>query len=52
DATRHLQRSASLNLSILRQPEREKTPPSPVVDMDIGPWSTEAMDLFDWKPPG
>lgn len=27
-------------------------PPSPVADTDIGPWSTEAFDLFDWKPPG
>jgi hypothetical protein len=27
--------------------------PSPVlvVDGDVGPWSTEAGDLFDWKPP-
>lgn len=26
--------------------------PSPVVDHDVGPWSTEAGDLFDWRPPG
>ena len=26
--------------------------PSPVVDKDVGPWSTEAGDLFDWRPPG
>ncbi|EON64427.1 hypothetical protein W97_03658 [Coniosporium apollinis CBS 100218] len=27
-------------------------PPPPVVeDTDIGPWSTEAFDLFDWRPP-
>lgn len=28
--------------------------PSPVekVDADLGPWSTEAFDLFDWRPPG
>jgi hypothetical protein len=25
--------------------------PSPVVDNDVGPWSTEAGDLFDWRPP-
>jgi hypothetical protein len=25
--------------------------PSPVVDGDVGPWSTEAFDLFDWRPP-
>jgi hypothetical protein len=26
--------------------------PSPVLDTDVGPWSTEAFDLFDWRPPG
>jgi hypothetical protein len=26
--------------------------PSPVLDEDVGPWSTEAGDLFDWRPPG
>ena len=26
--------------------------PSPIVDVDVGPWSTEAGDLFDWRPPG
>ncbi|KAH7076268.1 hypothetical protein FB567DRAFT_535834 [Paraphoma chrysanthemicola] len=26
--------------------------PSPVIDIDVGPWSTEAFDLFDWRPPG
>ncbi|KAH8702892.1 hypothetical protein GQ44DRAFT_732619 [Phaeosphaeriaceae sp. PMI808] len=25
--------------------------PSPVVDNDVGPWSTDAFDLFDWRPP-
>lgn len=25
---------------------------SPPADEDIGPWSSEAFDLFDWKPPG
>lgn len=24
----------------------------PDVDEDVGPWSTEAFDLFDWRPPG
>ncbi|KAJ4293983.1 hypothetical protein N0V90_007672 [Kalmusia sp. IMI 367209] len=24
----------------------------PLVDDDVGPWSTEAFDLFDWRPPG
>lgn len=23
----------------------------PPVDIDMGPWSTEAFDLFDWRPP-
>ncbi|OMP83542.1 hypothetical protein BK809_0004923 [Diplodia seriata] len=49
---RPLQRSISLNVAANRALEREMTPPSPVVDTDVGPWSTEAMDLFDWKPPG
>ncbi|KAF2278022.1 uncharacterized protein EI97DRAFT_281671 [Westerdykella ornata] len=26
--------------------------PSPVVDNDVGPWSTEAFDLLGWKPEG
>ena len=25
---------------------------TPPVDHDVGPWSTEAFDLFDWRPPG
>ncbi|USP77934.1 uncharacterized protein yc1106_05208 [Curvularia clavata] len=25
---------------------------SPVEDVDVGPWSTEAGDLFDWRPLG
>ncbi|KAH7558588.1 hypothetical protein BM1_04725 [Bipolaris maydis] len=32
--------------------EEEVELPSPVVDLDVGPWSTEAGDLFDWRPPG
>ncbi|PSN74690.1 hypothetical protein BS50DRAFT_615527 [Corynespora cassiicola Philippines] len=24
---------------------------SPPIDTDVGPWSTEAFDLFDWRPP-
>ncbi|KAF2465706.1 uncharacterized protein BDR25DRAFT_336820 [Lindgomyces ingoldianus] len=24
---------------------------SPPMDTDVGPWSTEAYDLFDWRPP-
>ncbi|KAJ9639564.1 hypothetical protein H2201_002781 [Coniosporium apollinis] len=31
---------------------RVPTPPPPIVeDTDVGPWSTEAFDLFDWRPP-
>ncbi|CBX97220.1 hypothetical protein IAQ61_007364 [Plenodomus lingam] len=25
---------------------------TPLIDQDVGPWSIEAGDLFDWKPPG
>lgn len=25
---------------------------TPPLDDDVGPWSTEAFDLFDWRPPG
>lgn len=49
---RPFQRSLSLNVAGARPLERENTPPSPIVDTDVGPWSTEAMDLFDWRPPG
>ncbi|OJD36079.1 uncharacterized protein BKCO1_13000156 [Diplodia corticola] len=49
---RPLQRSISLNVAVNRGLDREMTPPSPVADTDVGPWSTEALDLFDWRPPG
>lgn len=26
--------------------------PSPVIDHDVGPWSTEAFELLGWKPEG
>ncbi|KAF1927282.1 uncharacterized protein M421DRAFT_421674 [Didymella exigua CBS 183.55] len=32
--------------------ETESLVVSPVVDRDVGPWSTDAFDLFDWRPPG
>ena len=36
-------------------PKKDQPPllaPPPPVDTDVGPWSTEAFDLFDWRPPG
>lgn len=35
-------------------PKKDQSPllaPPPPVDTDVGPWSTEAFDLFDWRPP-
>jgi hypothetical protein len=51
DPRKKLQRAQSLNVSTDIEME-EQDLPSPVVDKDIGPWSTEAFDLFDWRPPG
>jgi hypothetical protein len=51
DPRRKFQRTQSLNIdtNILNVAETEVlTPPE---DHDVGPWSTEAFDLFDWKPP-
>ena len=54
DPRRKFKRTQSLqvetNVSPLAGVEVEL--PSPVVDNDVGPWSTEAGDLFDWRPPG
>lgn len=48
-----VQRSTSLQIAVpSKTARRASTPPSPPVDKDVGPWSTEAMDLFDWRPPG
>lgn len=42
--------STSVNTAAKAQVEVELK--SPVIDKDVGPWSTEAGDLFDWRPPG
>ncbi|OAF99214.1 uncharacterized protein CC84DRAFT_1264228 [Paraphaeosphaeria sporulosa] len=55
DPRRKFQRTQSLNVDTplanagLETPEVVSPPP---VDTDVGPWSSEAFDLFDWKPPG
>ncbi len=41
--------------TVLRAPAKEKQKqtvlPAPVEDVDVGPWSSEALDFFDWRPP-
>ncbi|KAF1354329.1 hypothetical protein EJ07DRAFT_132737 [Lizonia empirigonia] len=53
DPRRKFVRTQSLNVDTNMQPAQDMDSPlaSPVVDNDIGPWSTEAFDLFDWRPP-
>jgi hypothetical protein len=57
-AKRKLQRSKSLAVGVVARqnqgpvPREPFLPPAPPVDKDVGPWSTEAFDLFDWRPPG
>ena len=49
-----LLRSESINIT-KALPKKDQSPllaPPPPVDTDVGPWSTEAFDLFDWRPPG
>ena len=49
-----LLRSKSINVT-KALPKKDQSPllaPPPPVDTDVGPWSTEAFDLFDWRPPG
>jgi hypothetical protein len=50
---RRFKRTTSLQVdtSVPSAAAEEVELPSPVVDEDVGPWSTEAGDLFDWKPP-
>ncbi|KAI4629740.1 uncharacterized protein J4E87_002926 [Alternaria ethzedia] len=56
DPRRKFKRTQSLQVETNVQPDAanmgEVELPSPVVDKDVGPWSTEAGDLFDWRPPG
>ncbi|KAL6705453.1 hypothetical protein ACN47E_006718 [Coniothyrium glycines] len=52
DPRRKFQRTQSLSVDTANmQSPTETDPVSPVVDQDIGPWSTDAFDLFDWRPP-
>jgi hypothetical protein len=56
DPRRKFKRTQSLQVDTNVAPPlaagEEVSLPSPVVDVDVGPWSTEAGDLFDWRPPG
>jgi hypothetical protein len=54
DPRRKFKRTQSLSVETNIPPAvvEEAELPSPVVDNDVGPWSTEAGDLFDWRPPG
>ena len=44
-------RSLTVETSIPPAQETDSPMASPVADKDVGPWSTEAFDLFDWRPP-
>jgi hypothetical protein len=50
DPRRRIQRTQSLVVDTNLEVE-DVILPSPVLDKDVGPWSTEAFDLFDWRPP-
>jgi hypothetical protein len=50
DPRRRIQRTQSLVVDTSGGVDEEDLP-SPVIDKDVGPWSTEAFDLFDWRPP-
>jgi hypothetical protein len=57
DPRKRFARTASLNLNTsvgaTGLPEGlGSVSPLEKVDTDTGPWSTEAFDLFDWRPPG
>jgi hypothetical protein len=53
DPRKKFVRTQSLSVETTIPPPQEIESPmvSPTVDKDIGPWSTEAFDLFDWRPP-
>ena len=53
DPRRQLARTKSLTIDSNIAPASDMDSPmvSPVTDKDVGPWSTEAFDLFDWRPP-
>jgi hypothetical protein len=47
-----LQRSVSLsNTTLKSKPETIAKTAAPVKDQEIGAWTIEATDLFDWRPP-
>jgi hypothetical protein len=53
-AKQPLQRSMSLNQVIQKTRPKQKQmeePLLPVKDVEVGPWTVEATDLFDWRPP-
>jgi len=52
DPRKKMQRAQSLSVDTEGLMDAGVDLPSPVIDKDVGPWSTEASDLFDWKPPG
>jgi hypothetical protein len=52
DPRKKFLRTNSLNVETNVPPAEDVELPSPVLDKDVGPWSTEAADLFDWRPPG
>ena len=55
DPRRKIQRTQSLMVetTTVMRPDvaAAAEPASPIAETDIGPWSTEAFDLFDWRPP-
>jgi hypothetical protein len=51
DPRKKFQRTQSLNVDTNALAAGEPQLQSPVLDTDVGPWSTEAFDLFDWRPP-
>ncbi|KAJ4355678.1 uncharacterized protein N0V89_003698 [Didymosphaeria variabile] len=54
DPRRKFQRAQSLSVDAGKANESAEAPEikTPPVDNDVGPWSSEAFDLFDWRPPG
>ncbi|KAF1970742.1 hypothetical protein BU23DRAFT_472908 [Bimuria novae-zelandiae CBS 107.79] len=54
DPRRKFKRTQSLSIATGMANANAEEPEvvTPRVDDDVGPWSTEAFDLFDWKPPG
>lgn len=51
DPRKKFARTQSLTVDTNTASVAEPELPSPVIDNDVGPWSTEAFDLFDWRPP-